>query len=543
MPKSIEFCLSDFLQPLALRSLSTLVNYFRNAEDSEHKDSAFINETFLATISFEIQVFVEKHLGKYSENRFMMKIPAICFRNYDINGPLKLIFNCSLKLLKREMWGNFDLTQEGRFPSVFELLSDITKQLYSLKFLEYPRCYFENVDEDQVEELRNTIVLLGGTVESAKEDATFLISKDSFADSTDEEFVRVIDYLPNDNEGLALIHWWYYPDSYDKWVNSNDVENMDPSELSLYPIQKVWSISSKFFYDSKDFNEWCNPEDYEIEEDSNEIEGSKIINNEVAQSSSSPKKSKLHKKKYHENQSKQRENIPILESTQSTEKYFTDIAPPSLQKDLEISVFDSNSGNLIKLNNDPKPDSREIKAVTLDNDINIPKWFKSDTISLIELRYLPDAVSNASEYLRVRNLIVNLCNKNPIMYLSATDCRQKFSGDVGLIFRIHEFLDAFGIINSFVKADSRPSPITLTYINSNKRKRIDTNENDKFSSNFDLALLKYVSSFGNNWDKIAAEMNSLNFDCNADDCLMRFVSLSISRDHKDSKVKVVRYSL
>jgi len=44
------------------------------------------------------------------------------------------------------------------------------------------------------------------------------------------------------------------------------------------------------------------------------------------------------------------------------------------------------------------------------------------------------------------------------VYISATECRQKVAGDTALVIRTHEFLDAFGVINtnSSIKPTTRP---------------------------------------------------------------------------------------
>jgi hypothetical protein len=49
-----------------------------------------------------------------------------------------------------------------------------------------------------------------------------------------------------------------------------------------------------------------------------------------------------------------------------------------------------------------------------------------------------------------------LYTQQPLVYLSGTDCRKKIGGDVCTILRVHDFLDAFGVINFSVRPDARP---------------------------------------------------------------------------------------
>lgn len=70
----------------------------------------------------------------------------------------------------------------------------------------------------------------------------------------------------------------------------------------------------------------------------------------------------------------------------------------------------------------------------------------------------------AAEYVRVRNAILNLHQDNQRMYLSATECRRKITGDVSVVLTIHRFLDAFSAINRgpFLSSFTRPPDLMTT---------------------------------------------------------------------------------
>lgn len=70
---------------------------------------------------------------------------------------------------------------------------------------------------------------------------------------------------------MALVHWWYHPDSYDEWIPSQEVEANDPPEDPLELRPRVWRVACRFIRDVAIFNEWGNELDYEMED--NEDEG------------------------------------------------------------------------------------------------------------------------------------------------------------------------------------------------------------------------------------------------------------------------------
>lgn len=61
------------------------------------------------------------------------------------------------------------------------------------------------------------------------------------------------------------MHWWYYPDSYDSWISSSEV---DGSEADEQPLPKgPWHVQARFIVDLDKFNEWPNEFDYEVPDD------------------------------------------------------------------------------------------------------------------------------------------------------------------------------------------------------------------------------------------------------------------------------------
>ena len=256
-----------------------------------------------------------------------------------------------------------------------------------------------------------------------------------------------------------------------------------------------------------------------------------------------------------------------------------DILPPSEDPNINKVNFIQVSPNLssndytLKENNlkrtkdlsanDESQSIKKKKALNKSSKPAIPEWFSSSNIHSIEIQFLPEFFSpenantsrNSSTYLRIRNLIHNLYQQSPNVYLSATEVRKKVSGDVCTMIRIHEFLDAFGVINYNIKPDMRPSyaPFIPLNINTFQSGLGDTNSgissvvnnqilggggisntSESWPHELDHDLIQLVSNHDANWDAIADELNSkvvpslnITIKLTPSECVRRFVELPL----------------
>ena len=76
--------------------------------------------------------------------------------------------------------------------------------------------------------------------------------------SIPEEYVRPLQVRGKS----VLVHWWFYPDSYDSVVPHAEVGGAAPEATPSPPSQ--WWVSSRWLEDTDSFNEWMNEEDYEL---------------------------------------------------------------------------------------------------------------------------------------------------------------------------------------------------------------------------------------------------------------------------------------
>ena len=68
-------------------------------------------------------------------------------------------------------------------------------------------------------------------------------------------------------ENYVLVHYWFYPDSYDVWVNAEEIESPPDfysQQNNRPPHTGTWTVIAKWLFDLHKFNEYMNERDYEI---------------------------------------------------------------------------------------------------------------------------------------------------------------------------------------------------------------------------------------------------------------------------------------
>jgi SWI/SNF related-matrix-associated actin-dependent regulator of chromatin subfamily C len=88
--------------------------------------------------------------------------------------------------------------------------------------LKYPIVYFSaDLPASDVKRLAALVTKHGGSVTETESASTHVIKPNLLsAEPEDVEYLRTIEK----RERLALVHWWYYPDSYNAWLPVGEVE-------------------------------------------------------------------------------------------------------------------------------------------------------------------------------------------------------------------------------------------------------------------------------------------------------------------------------
>lgn len=456
----------------------------------------YCNEYSLAMIVYRIQFFMEEQLGRNSpaENRQMLtKLPIQLFRNYSAYSSLHFILKLSLDLQIKNDWKEFDINTIDKIKDGFKLLKDIETKLIDYGMLNKPKIYLNKVPANIEQTLCKIVIDHSGIIVNTPNLATHLIDwdeeVDSFPSDLSEEFIRTIDFRPELDGGVALVHWWYYPDCYDEWIPAQDVKDNDPPDINpLMDQGKKWRVCCRYIYDCQKFNEWGNEIDYVLEEDDTYDEDEQ--ENTPVKGVTRGKRGRKRKDAVVDAPKLKKQTI-IPESIISTEKMMRYYQAPTLSsKRMNIAFVDIGLGtpteySIVPNENYHQIESKEIeeeqpmdpdydkkkarrakKAAVMFQQSDLPEWFELDKISDLEKNYLffdifkglsgESLERKQKEYLSIRNFIVVLYAQNPIAFLSATDCRHKISGNVCDILKIHDFLNSFGAINFLMKPELRP---------------------------------------------------------------------------------------
>ncbi|EEF33368.1 DNA binding protein, putative [Ricinus communis] len=108
----------------------------------------------------------------------------------------------------------------------------------------------------------------------------------------------------------------------------------------------------------------------------------------------------------------------------------------------------------------PPPPSSDADVVHIPS---YSRWFSWNSIHECEVRFLPDFFDSRSPsknprvYKYYRNSIIKCFRQNnPSVKITFTEVRKTLVGDVGSIRRVFDFLEAWGLINYFPSALSKP---------------------------------------------------------------------------------------
>uniref|UniRef100_A0AAR2IWA5 SWI/SNF related, matrix associated, actin dependent regulator of chromatin subfamily c member 2 n=1 Tax=Pygocentrus nattereri TaxID=42514 RepID=A0AAR2IWA5_PYGNA len=371
----------------------------------------------LAGLVVQLLQFQEDAFGRRVSNPALTKLPAKSFLDFKPAGALCHILGSAYKFKSEQGWRRFDLQNPSRMDRNVEMFMNIEKTLAQNNCLTRPVVYISSdVDQKQASKLKDIIKRHQGSITDDKSKATHLIYP-SPSQSEEEEWLRPV--MRKDKQ--VLVHWGNYPDSYDTWVSTSDVDGEVEDPQSS---EKPWRVHAKWVLDTDAFNEWMNEEDYEVDE--NRKPSSRTPDRKERKSLAGGKK-------------RRRSPSPPTPSTK--------------QGKTEVN-------RLI--------DSSEDNVTEQTHHIVIPSysaWFDYNSIHEIERRALPEFFNGKNKskspeiYLAYRNFMIDTYRLNPQEYLTSTSCRRNLAGDVCAVMRVHAFLEQWGLVNYQVDAESRPLPM------------------------------------------------------------------------------------
>ncbi|XP_071416435.1 SWI/SNF complex subunit SMARCC1 isoform X2 [Pithys albifrons albifrons] len=468
----------------------------------------------LAGLVVQLLQFQEDAFGKHVTNPAFTKLPAKCFMDFKAGGTLCHILGAAYKYKNEQGWRRFDLQNPSRMDRNVEMFMNIEKTLVQNNCLSRPTIYLiPDMELKLANKLKDIVKRHQGTVTEEKSKATHHVYP-SPTSMDDDEWLRPV--MKKDKQ--VLVHWGFFPDSYDTWVHTNEID----AEIEDPPIpEKPWKVHAKWILDTDVFNEWMNEEDYEVDENRKSVS----FRQRIFMKNEEPVRSPERRDRKAAASTRKRKHSPSppptpVESRKKTgkkgqaalygkrrgqkeedeqEDLTKDMEDPTPVPNIEEVVLPKNvnpkkdsentpvKGGTVadldeqdeetvatggKEDEDPNKgdqsrslDPGEDNVTEQTNHIIIPSyasWFDYNCIHVIERRALPEFFNGKNKsktpeiYLAYRNFMIDTYRLNPQEYLTSTACRRNLTGDVCAVMRVHAFLEQWGLINYQVDPESRP---------------------------------------------------------------------------------------
>ncbi|XP_048344501.1 SWI/SNF complex subunit SMARCC2 isoform X5 [Sphaerodactylus townsendi] len=229
----------------------------------------------LSSLVVQLLQFQEEVFGKHVSNAPLTKLPIKCFLDFKAGGALCHILAAAYKFKSDQGWRRFDFQNPSRMDRNVEMFMTIEKSLVQNNCLSRPNIYLHpDIDPKLQAKLKDIIKRHQGTVTEDKNNASHIVFPVPGSLEEDctytEEWVRPI--MKRDKQ--VLLHWGYYPDSYDTWIAASEIEA--PVE-DAPTAEKPRKVHAKWILDTDTFNEWMNEEDYEVNDEKNPVSRRKKI--------------------------------------------------------------------------------------------------------------------------------------------------------------------------------------------------------------------------------------------------------------------------
>ena len=492
-------------------------NYMEKLDDLRH---ALIDEHYLdfkasnkdlAEMATAIQNLQEEILGKTIIDRQevpMTRLPAKCFRSLHTHGALHNILRVAYDFMKEQKYASLELSAE-RHPLYIEMLKKMENVLLEKNLIQRPRIFLSpNITSADA---RGHLVSLGEKMHAQMvkdvAGATHILvaSMREIKEQNDKESLRCLEKFGD----RILIHWKYFPSSYDSWQDISETKVSKDMESDA-EHQEAWILSQRWLEDSARFNEWMDEQDYEEQYSPNDVQKSDITQSLLEQTSQNMddlEESKLGPSKRQRvdevgeadyvkigkleatgeealaarrdlQQAPTGNMMNISRATIEPFQSFTEAGGKSVlldqSMDVDISTVPVEAENPKSSLLTPQDQESRFYAeahkylAEQTKEIIVPSyaaWFSMATIHDIERRSLPEFFNGVNKsktptiYKEYRDFMINTYRLNPSDYLTVTACRRNLAGDVCAIMRVHAFLEQWGLLNYQVDPETRPASL------------------------------------------------------------------------------------
>ncbi|KAF6732138.1 SWI/SNF complex subunit SMARCC2 [Oryzias melastigma] len=174
----------------------------------------------LSSLVVQLLQFQEEVFGRHVSNPPLTKLPMKCFLDFKSGGALCHILAAAYKFKSDQGWRRFDFQNPSRMDRNVEMFMTIEKSLVQNNCLSRPVIYLSSdIDPKLLGKLKDIIKRHQGSVTEDKSSSSHVVVPIP-ASLEEEEWVRPV--MKRDKQ--VLLHWGYFPDSYDTWIPASEVE-------------------------------------------------------------------------------------------------------------------------------------------------------------------------------------------------------------------------------------------------------------------------------------------------------------------------------
>ncbi|XP_046624389.1 SWI/SNF complex subunit SMARCC2 isoform X1 [Neodiprion virginianus] len=227
----------------------------------------------LASLVVQLLQFQEDNLGKNVSKPPMTRLPMKCFLDFKPGGGLCQILATAFRFKQEQGWRRFDFQvgkSGSRMDRAIEMLVAAERALVQNRCMTVPCVYVRpDVDKNTASKVKEVVKRHQGTIAEAEADATHIVYPP--ADPLEEEYARP--YLRR--ERSVLLHWYYFPDSYDSWTTLDLPWDFPEGPLGIgstsgsdeiIDYRPQYRVSATWALDLDQYNEWMNEEDYDVDD-------------------------------------------------------------------------------------------------------------------------------------------------------------------------------------------------------------------------------------------------------------------------------------
>ncbi|CAJ0875396.1 9370_t:CDS:2 [Entrophospora sp. SA101] len=510
---------------------STTIAYIDAIRQSLIHDLASTNPNFKTVTSRELsiflgrlQIFQEEKLGTKlnvpKKSMLPTKIPSKLFKveaTLTNESPIYYLLQSAYMYKISKKWKKWNWDHNVK--DMIEMVSIVRNYLIEKGIIKNPVVMFnQSLVVKRIRELKKIVKKLGGRVTDKLDEATHIIHESNDNDYQDEDWFRTLEK----KDGKVLVHWWYYPDSYDTWVEeTSDHADPEPPPINNGP----WNVGDR------------QEDEEEVEvEDEDEVESVKMKKSHIQELLRTFQQQKKHKLDDEVQEtstvnkteaiqpvpSSKRPRIRSPEPKTISKISFIDIEEEALSLDLSRQkrneldpILNGDVGNISYTFADNKTEhviygqhshniddklQNSIKITEINNTENSEKtnltqgeeamkklyeeareilseykrevivpsyseWFDSNKIHDIEKDAMMEFFNNKNKtktsetYKKSRDFMINTYHLNPREYLTITTCCKNLPIDVREIIHLHAFLEQWGLIN--YQVDSSASSLSI----------------------------------------------------------------------------------